>query len=198
MGIIMNIYTIILVLVICFVFLGLSSNVYAKEYVNEKYDIKFEYPDEWELTTTNETVSFFGEYERILLANFYPDPDPNISNFVSLTIYTNITNPDNFLKIVRNELNTDDIDEKGDTKILNIKKYKNIRGDSTLLIKTIYTPKLIELPGDLDPSHEERTYMFFHEDGIGYKIIYSLPLDIAYKYQDDVFSIAQQIRDNNR
>ncbi|MFB5600496.1 MAG: hypothetical protein ACE5SW_09750 [Nitrososphaeraceae archaeon] len=194
----MNIYTIVLVVVIFIVFLGLSSNVYAKEYVNEEYDIKFEYPDEWGLTKTNETVSFFGEYDRILLANFYPVPDPNISNFVSLTIYTNITNPDNFLKIVRNELNTDDLDEKGDTEILNIKKYKNIRGDSTLLIKTIYTPKLIGLPEDVDSSHDERTYMFFHEDRIGYKIIYSLPLDIAYKYQDDVFSIVQQIRDNKR
>lgn len=191
----MNIYTIILVIVIFFVFLGLSSNVYAKEYVNEKYDIKFEFPDEWELTTTNEMVSFHGEYDKILLANFYANPDPNISNFVSLTIYINITNPDNFLKIVRNELNTDD---KGYTEILDIKKYKNVRGDSTLLIKTIYTPKLIGLLGEVDSSHDERTYILFYKGGIGYKIIYSLPLDIAYKYQDDVFSIVQQIRDNKR
>ena len=32
--------------------------------------------------------------------------------------------------------------------------------------------------------------------GLDYKIIYSFPLNIAYKYQDDVLSIVSQIRDN--
>ena len=86
----MKIYNIILgiLLVISFVLLGfsfLSSNVYAKEYINEKFGIKFEYPNEWELTTANKNLtSFHAEYDEILLANFHIDPDPNIFSFVSL------------------------------------------------------------------------------------------------------------------
>jgi len=35
-------------------------------------------------------------------------------------------------------------------------------------------------------------YTFFYEDWTGYKIIYSFPSNIAYKYQDDAFSIVSQ------
>ena len=42
----------------------------------------------------------------------------------------------------------------------------------------------------------ENILIYTYEDGTGYKIIYSFPPDIAYKYQDDVFSIVSQIRDN--
>ena len=188
-------------MIICFViatvlviaFLVSLIPIYAKEYVKKEYEIRFNYPDEWELTTKNEMVSFSDEYNEILLAIFSADPDPNISNFVSLTIYTNMTNSNEFLNIIRNELNTD---EKGDTEILDTKKYKNVRGDSTLLIKTLYTPKLTVSPGNFESKSDERTFIVFHEDEIGYKIIYSMPLGIAYKYQDDVFSIVQQIRNN--
>ena len=60
----MNIYNIprVILLAISFVFLGFSfllSNVYAKEYVNEEFGIKFEYPDKWKLTTANENLSSF-------------------------------------------------------------------------------------------------------------------------------------------
>src|SRR5215216_5689900 len=108
----MNIYNITLgiLLVISIVLLGfsfLSSNVYAKEYVSEDFGIKFEYPNEWELTTANENLSSFHvKYDEILLANFHVDPDPNIFNFVSLAAYANMINPDEFLKIIKKELNT--------------------------------------------------------------------------------------------
>ena len=197
----MNIYNIprVILLAISFVFLGFSfllSNVYAKEYVNEEFGIKFEYPDEWELTTANANLSSsHAEYDEILLANFHADPDPSIFNFVSLSAYTNMTNPDEFLKVIKKELNTN---EKANIEILNINKYTNVRWKSTILIKTIYTPILTESLSDfaspLSSSHE-RTYLLFYEDGTGYKITYSLSPDIAYKYQDDVLSIVSQIRD---
>lgn len=200
--IIMNIYNIprIIILIISFVLLGFSfllSNVYAKEYVNEEFGIKFEYPDEWELTTANENLSsFHAEYDEILLANFHADPDPNIFNFVSLAAYTNMTNPDEFLKINKKELNTN---EKANIEILDIKKYNNIRGESTMLIKTMNTPLLTKSERDfasLPSSPNEITYILFYEDGTGYKITFSFPPHIAYKYQDDVFSISLQIRNN--
>ena len=73
----------------------LLSNVYAKEYVNEEFGIKFEYPDKWKLTTANENLSsFHAEDDEIPLANFHVDPDPSIFNFVSVAAYTNMTNPD--------------------------------------------------------------------------------------------------------
>ncbi|MGI0051560.1 MAG: hypothetical protein ACRD8K_07465 [Nitrososphaeraceae archaeon] len=80
----MNIYNIPreTLLVISFVLLGFSfllSNVYAKVYVNEEYEIKFEYPDELKLTTENENLSsFHAEDDEILLAKFHADPDPSI------------------------------------------------------------------------------------------------------------------------
>ena len=74
--------------------------------MNEEFGIKFEYPDEWKLTTANENLSsFHAEDDEILLANFHADPDPSIFNFVSVAAYTNMTNPDEFLKIFNNELN---------------------------------------------------------------------------------------------
>ena len=69
------------------------NQIDAKEFINEEFGIKFDYPDEWELTTANENLSSFHvKYDDILLANFHADPDPNIFNFVSLTAYTNWCN----------------------------------------------------------------------------------------------------------
>ena len=185
--------------VISFILLGiffLISNVYAKEYVNEEFGIKFEYPDEWKLITANENLSsFHAEDDEILLANFHADPDPSIFNFVSVAVYTNMTNPDEFLEIFKKELNTT---KKANIEVLDIKKYTNVRGQPTILIKTIYTPIQTESLSDFasSSSSNEVTYILFYEDKTGYKITYSLPTDIAYKYQDDVFSIVSQIRDN--
>ena len=185
--------------VISFVLLGFSfllSNVYASEYVNEEFGIKFEYPDEWKLTTANENLSsFYAEDDEMLLANFHADPDPSIFNFISVAAYTNMTNPDEFLEIFKKELNTN---KKANTEVLDIKKYTNVRGQPTILIKTIYTPIQTESLSDFvsSSSSNEVTYILFYEDKTGYKITYSLPTDIAYKYQDDVLSIVSQIRDN--
>ncbi len=186
--------------VISFVLLGFSfllSNVYAKVYVTEEFGIKFEYPDEWKLTTANENLSsFHAEDDEILLANFHADPDPSIFNFVSLAAYTNMTNPDEFLEIFKKELNTA---KKANIEVLDIKKYTNVRGQPTILIKTTYTPIQTESLSDFassSSSSNEVTYILFYEDKTGFKITYSLPTDIAYKYQDDVFSIVSQIRDN--
>jgi len=187
--------------VISFVLLGiffLLSNVYAKEYVNEEFGIKFEYPDEWKLTTANENLSsFHAEDDEKLLANFHADPDPSIFNFVSVAAYTNMTNPDEFLELFKKELNTN---KKANIEVLDIKKYTNVRGQPTILIKTIYTPIQTESLSDFasSSSSNEVTYILFYEDKIGYKITYSLPTDIAYKYQDDVLSIVSQIRDNKK
>lgn len=174
------------------------NQIDAKEFINEEFGIKFDYPDEWELTRANENFSsFHAEYDEILLANFHADPDPNIFNFVSLAAYTNMTNSDEFLKIIKKELNTND---KANIEILDIKKYNNIRGDSTMSIKTMHTPLLTKSERDFaslpSSSPNEITYILFYEDATGYKITFSFPLDIAYKYQDDVFSIVPQIRDN--
>lgn len=184
--------------VISFVLLGiffLLSNVYAKEYVNEEFGIKFEYPDEWKLTTANENLSsFHAEDDEKLLANFHADPDPSIFNFVSVAAYTNMTNLDEFLESFKKELNTN---KKANIEVLDIKKYTNVRGQPTILIKTIYTPIQTESPSDFaSSSSNEVTYILFYEDKTRYKITYSLPTDIAYKYQDDVLSIVSQIRDN--
>jgi hypothetical protein len=184
--------------VISFILLGiffLLSNVYAKEYVNEEFGIKFEYPDEWKLNTANENLSsFHAEDDEILLANFHADPDPSIFNFVSVAAYTNMTNPDEFLEIFKKELNTT---KKANIEVLDIKKYTNVRGQPTILIKTIYTHIQTESLSDFaSSSSNEVTYILFYEDKTEYKITYSLPTDIAYKYQDDVFSIVSQIRDN--
>lgn len=164
--------------------------------MNEEFGIKFEYPDEWKLTTANENLSsFHAEDDEILLANFHADPDPSIFNFVSVAAYTNMTNPDEFLEIFKKELNTT---KKANIEVLDIKKYTNVRGQPTILIKTIYTPIQTESLSDFasSSSSNEVTYILFYEDKTGYKITYSLPTDIAYKYQDDVFSIVSQIRDN--
>jgi hypothetical protein len=198
----MNIYNVPreTLIFISFVLLGFSfvlSNVYAKVYVNEEFGIKFEYPDEWKLTTANENLSSFHAVDdEILLANFHADPDPSIFNFVSLAVYANMTNPDEFLKLIKKELNTN---ETANIEILDMKKYNNIRGESTMLIKAMYTPLLTKSERDfasLTPSPNERTYILFYEEGTGYKITYSFPSDIAYNYQDDVLSIVSQIRDN--
>jgi hypothetical protein len=190
----------VLLLVISFVLLGFSfllSNVYAREYVNEEFGIKFEYPDEWKLITTanGNLSSFHAEENEILLAKFHADPDPSIFNFVSVTAYTNMTNPDEFLETFKKGLNTK---EKANIEILDIKKYSNVRAQSTILIKTIYTSIQTESLSDFasSSSSHEITYILFYEDDTGYKITYSLPPDIAYKYQDDVISIVSQIRDN--
>lgn len=184
--------------VISFVLLGiffLLSNVYAKEYVNEEFGIKFEYPDEWKLTTANENLSsFHAEDDEKLLANFHADPDPSIFNFVAVAAYTNMTNLHEFLESFKKELNTN---KKANIEVLDIKKYTNVRGQPTILIKTIYTPIQTKSPSDFaSSSSNEVTYILFYEDKTGYKITYSLPTDIAYKYQDDVLSIVSQIRDN--
>ncbi|HKO39997.1 MAG TPA: hypothetical protein VJU85_01960 [Nitrososphaeraceae archaeon] len=184
--------------VISFVLLGiffLLSNVYAKEYVNEEFGIKFEYPDEWKLTTANENLSsFHAEDDEKLLANFHADPDPSIFNFVAVAAYTNMTNLHEFLEAFKKELNTN---KKANIEVLDIKKYTNVRGQPTILIKTIYTPIQTKSPSDFaSSSSNEVTYILFYEDKTGYKITYSLPTDIAYKYQDDVLSIVSQIRDN--
>ncbi len=184
--------------VISFVLLGiffLLSNVYAKEYVNEEFGIKFEYPDEWKLTTANENLSsFHAEDDEKLLANFHADPDPSIFNFVAVAAYTNMTNLHEFLESFKKELNTN---KKANIEVLDIKKYTNVRGQPTILIKTIYTPIQTKSPSDFaSSSSNEITYILFYEDKTGYKITYSLPTDIAYKYQDDVLSIVSQIRDN--
>jgi hypothetical protein len=198
----MNIYNIPreTLLFISFVLLGFSlflSNVYAKVYVNEEFGINFEYPDEWKLTTTNENLSSFHVVDdEILLANFHADPDPSIFNFVSLAVYANMTNPDEFLKLIKKELKSN---ETANIEILDIKKYNNIRGESTMMIKAMYTPLLTKSERDfacLTQSPNERTYILFYEDGTGYKITYSFSSDIAYNYQDDVLSIVSQIRNN--
>jgi hypothetical protein len=187
-------------LFISFVLLGFSlflSNVYAKVYVNEEFGINFEYPDEWKLTTANENLSSFHAVDdEILLANFHADPDPSIFNFVSLAVYANMTNPDEFLKLIKKELKSN---ETANIEILDMKKYNNIRGESTMMIKAMYTPILTKSKRDfasLTLSPNERTYILFYEDGTGYKITYSFPSDIAYNYQDDVLSIVSQIRNN--
>ena len=101
-----------------------------------------------------------------------------------------MTDSDEFLKIIKKELNTND---KANIEILDIKKYKNIRGDSTMSIKTMHTPLLTKSERDFaSSSPNEITYILFYEDGTGYKITFSFPLDIAYKYQDDVLSIVSK------
>jgi hypothetical protein len=192
-----------ILLLISFIFLGFSfllSYVYAKEYVNEEFGIKFEYPDEWKLTTANENLSsFHAEDDEKLLANFHADPDPSIFDFVSVAAYSNMTYPDKFLEIFKKELNTN---KKANIEVLDIKKYINVRGQPTILIKTIYTPiqigSLSNFASSSSSSSNQITYLLFYEDKTGYKITYSLPTDIAYKYQDDVLSIVSQIRDNKR
>jgi len=61
------------------------------------------------------------------------------NNFVSLAAYANMTNQDEFLKMIRKELNTN---EATNIEILDIKEYNNVRGESTILIKTIHTSLL--------------------------------------------------------
>jgi hypothetical protein len=192
-----------ILLLISFIFLGFSfllSYVYAKEYVNEEFGIKFEYPDEWKLTTANENLSsFHAEDDEKLLANFHADPDPSIFDFVSVAAYSNMTYPDKFLEIFKKEINTN---KKANIEVLDIKKYINVRGQPTIFIKTIYTPiqigSLSNFASSSSSSSNQITYLLFYEDKTGYKITYSLPTDIAYKYQDDVLSIVSQIRDNKR
>jgi hypothetical protein len=198
----MNIYNITLeiLLVISIVLLGfsfLSSNVYAKEYANEEFGIKFEYPNEWELSTTNENLSsFHSKHKEKLLANFHAGSDSNIFNFISLAAYVNMTNSDQFLNTIKKELDTN---TRGNIEILDMKKYNNLRGEPTILIKTVHTPLLSKSERDfasLPSSSNKITYILFYKDRTGYKITYSFSLDIAYKYQDDVLSIVSQIRDN--
>src|SRR5919112_5720446 len=164
----------VLLLVISCVLLGFSfllSNVYAREYVNEEFGIKFEYPDEWKLITTanGNLSSFHAEENEILLANFHADPDPSIFNFVSVAAYTNMTNPDEFLETFKKGLNTK---EKANIEILDIKKYSNVRAQSTILIKTIYTSIQTKSLSDFasSSSSNEITYILFYEDDTGYKI----------------------------
>ena len=49
-----------------------------------------------------------------------------------------MTNSDEFLNSFKKELNI----TQGNIEILDMKKYNNVRGESTILIKTIHTPIL--------------------------------------------------------
>ena len=121
--------------------------------MNEEFGIKFEYPDEWKLNTANENLSsFHAEDDEILLANFHANPDPSIFNFVSVAAYTNMTNPDEFLEIFKKELNTT---KKANIEVLDIKKYTNVRGQPTILIKTIYTHIQTESLSDFAHHHHQ-------------------------------------------
>ncbi|MGD1835022.1 MAG: hypothetical protein ACPKQO_04805 [Nitrososphaeraceae archaeon] len=168
-----------------FVIIISIDNSYGAEFVNEKYDIKFEYPDEWEFKEYD--IKSYGiEYDKITIAGFLPNPDPKAHyNFVAIKLYTDMLNLDEFVKIVKNEMLTD---EGADVNIKDIIEYDK----PVVVIYTDYTPITKHIPS----STNEKNHMLFHRDGKGYDVSFSLPPDLVKKYIQDVLLIPSQITNN--
>lgn len=67
------------------------NQIDEKEFINEQFNIKFEYPDEWKTELLiHKTATFEIEYDEISIVSFNIDPEPPIFNFIILTAYTNI------------------------------------------------------------------------------------------------------------
>ena len=177
--------TLIFTAVLLFVINGINQ-IDAKEFINEEFNIKFEYPDEWKSVTL--PMSNFGiEYDAIPIAIFYPNPDPAAEfNYVSLTTYTNMVNLDQFEKTIRQELVTP-VGLKYD--IVDINKHQLDSGVIFVAIHTLY----ITASGD---PLQQRNHILFHKDNIGYEIEYTLPIEIATKYATNIHNIINQIKGN--
>jgi hypothetical protein len=169
------------------------NQIDAKEFINEEFNIKFDYPDEWK-SLKPEKANFGIDYDKKPIAIFYPDPNPAVEfNFVSLTVYTNMANLDQFEKTIRKELLTD---EEAKQDILDIKKYKLNSGVLFVLIDTLYTPILTGVMSQFTAPSDERNYILFHKDNIGYNIAFSMPKEIENKYANNIHTIMNQIQGN--
>lgn len=76
----------------------------AKEFTNQEYNIKFEYPDEWEQDVDGVT-EYRVDYDKNFIVCFIAkDVDPAFLGKVTLKTYTNIPDIEYFEKVVRTEL----------------------------------------------------------------------------------------------
>lgn len=171
------------------------NQIDAKEFINEEFNVKFVYPDEWksEPLTGKKTTTFGIEYDETIIAILDIDPKPPILNYLILTAYTNMASLDQFEKTIRQKLLTD---EEVNHNILDINTYvQNDSGIPFVFIKTLYTPIMTGSLAQFT-STIERDYLLFHKDNIGYEIMYSLTPDLQSKYADNIHNIIKQIKGN--
>ncbi|MGD1835006.1 MAG: hypothetical protein ACPKQO_04725 [Nitrososphaeraceae archaeon] len=163
------------------------NDVYGAEFVNEEFDIKFEYPDGWKLISYENKTSGI-EYDKIGIVSFNPVPDPTVKhNFVQLDIYTDMPNLEQFVKTVKKELISNN---NAEIQIQDIVKYS----EYVVGIYANYTPILKQ--SGLSSDIQERVYWLFQRDGIGYNLSFSLPPFLYDKHLNPILSIPSQIINN--
>ena len=180
--------------VLLFVIHGINQ-IDAKEFINDEFDIKFDYPDEWKSDSlTGKKATTFGiEYDETIIAILDIDPKPPILNYLILKAYTNMASLDQFEKTIRQKLLTD---EEVNHNILDINTYvQNDSGIPFVFIETLYTPIMTGSMAQFAFTIE-RDYLLFHKDNIGYEIMYSLTPDLQSKYADNIHNIIKQIKGN--
>jgi hypothetical protein len=172
------------------------NQIDAKEFINEEFNIKFEYPDEWKSDSLigKKTTTFGIEYDETIIAILDIDPKPPILNYLILTAYTNMASLDQFEKTIRQKFLTD---ETVNHDILDINTYvQNDSGIPFVFIETLYTPIMTGSLAQFAATTIERDYLLFHKDNIGYEIMYSLTPDLQSKYADNIHNIMNQIKGN--
>jgi hypothetical protein len=154
--------------------------VEAKEYVNEEYNIKFEYPDEWKMFETL-TIDNGKEYDKIIVGSLRPEPKApftysNQDPEISITTFSNMPNLDIFVKAVEKELISvsENIFKKDQINQSNIQ--------FTIISQSVDAPNL--------GGYSENHYILFHEGDTGYTLTYSVPPEKKDLYRNDVLKLA--------
>lgn len=201
MKLILDIQIILSILILVFVVIAVQQQVYAlKEYVNDEYNIKFQYPDEWHIIDREEEVMEIGSDITIILIALrteqkegeYIIEEPAIF----IQVYPDIVYPDindlkQLSKHVQRELLKDNLYD-----IIDYKKKDN--GDTQYINITYQTTPKIDY-GKLIATD----YLFYNEN-TGYRISYSASPDLVtanknnQKIMNEIFeNITQSVNNIN-
>ena len=172
-----------LILVLSVVFLYVSPQVYAlKEFVNDEYNIKFQYPEDWMQLQYTTSKEFEVEYDRIYLPELWMEVKINDYENMQIILYTDMPNLKEFVKTIKKEVIYDPIVENNIQDI----KYMNQTGLQSAIINTNHLDPLTGLSFNLD-------YILFDKNGVGYAIKYVSTPQNTDKYLNNVLNITNQI-----
>lgn len=172
--------------IVFFTIILIHQQVYAlKQYTNEEYNIKFQYPEEWMQLSYIPSKEFEIEYDKIYLPELWMDVKNNAYENMQIILYTDEPNSKEFVKIIKKEVL---YDPRTDFHIQDI-TYMTQTGLQSAMIYINYQDPLTGLSFNRD-------YILFANDGIGYAIKYVSEPHNTDKYLDNVLNITNQIINN--
>jgi hypothetical protein len=186
------VFALVILFIICLITFVGSNFGYAAHYVNDYFDIEFQYPDDWNVTQRNVTTTYGIEQDISRLFEIKSPEmyewkswfDYNMSDTASITVvfYHDISDLKQFIEIVKKIMITSEFN------------IEEIKYDGKLIDYGNTTSVMIIGNEDRSKTKYISKVLLFQEGNNGYLVGYRAPSKLATeKHMDILYSIFDDI-----